>query len=134
MIEENPPKNASYWKRAAKGKDIEIERLNQQVAIYKEREAALMEQEPVAARYLGSNGYWIVGNIEDTQKAIEYGCEFLYTRPIPAAEGYVLAPVEPTKEMINAAYYVSHDGCKTEGEMITRSYKAMLEAAKGEVK
>ena len=75
----------------------EIERLNQQVAIYKKREAALMEQEP-------------------------------------AAEGYVLAPVEPTKEMINAAYYVSHDGCKTEGEMITRSYKAMLEAAKGEVK
>ena len=49
-------------------------------------------------------------------------------------EGYVFVPVEPSPEMLNAAYYVSHDGCKTEGEMITRSYKAMLEAAKGEVK
>jgi len=85
-------------------------------------EAKLREQEPVAWRKLlcfenGANEYKFssVNVLKDGDP--------LYLHPAPIPEGYVLVPIEPTKEMISAM--------QSSGWM-PGNYKAMLAAARSE--
>lgn len=93
--------------------------VNKTIAAY---EAKLREQEPVAWRKLlcfenGANEYKFssVNVLKDGDP--------LYLHPAPIPEGYVLVPIEPTKEMISAM--------QSSGWM-PGNYKAMLAAARSE--
>ena len=47
----------------------------------------------------------------------------------PVPEGYVLVPVEPTPEMVQAGYDASWDGDVTDEQMFAAVYRAMLAEA-----
>ena len=92
---------------------------------------SLREQKPVAYMYIDSCGKYSTPMLELKNTVSGYHECWkpypLYSAPVPASEGMVLAPIEPTEEMLfEGIAYINN---KTTVECM---YRAMLAAAQKE--